>query len=323
MLKVGYPVSLPSELLQLFPEGIELVPIPSAPENDITVDFWIPPPAPVPGQKVWPHLRGVSVAQSMMAGTEWLTQLVGPSVTVCNAQGAHSISTAEWTLAAILGTLKYLPLYRDLQRKSDWRGRAQASKDYAAIHNDQAPQYPAILQEELHGKRVLIVGYGDIGKTIEKYLTPFGVKIARIARSARTSPTVHSVDSLDKLLQDAEIIVLILPHSSESHGLFGPRQFELMSQGALLVNAARGPIVQTDALVDALNSGRIRAAVDVTDPEPLPAEHPLWRCPNLLITPHVAGSTPQFSPRAIHIAADQVRRMLAGEPLVNVVQLGA
>ncbi len=319
-LKVGYPAALPVELLQLFPGGIDLVPIPSTPEGEIAVDFWIPPPAPVPGQKVWPFLRGVRIAQSLMAGTEWLTNLVGPEVTVCNAQGAHSISTAEWTIAAIFAMLKYFPLYRDLQRDADWRGRSRASKDYAAIHDDQRPQYPAVLQEELHGKRVLIVGYGDIGKTIEKYLAPHSVKIARIARSARSSPNVHAVESLDELLPDAEIVILILPHTPQSHGLFGEKQFALMAQGTLLVNAARGPIVQTDALVAALNSGRIRAALDVTDPEPLPPEHPLWKCPNLFLTPHVAGSTPQFSPRAIRIAADQVKRLLANEPLINVVQ---
>jgi len=325
MLKVGYPSSLPVELIQEFPAGIELIPIPSNPEGEICIDFWIPPPAPVPGQKVWPHLRGVTIAQSMMAGTEWLTQLVGPAVTVCNAKGAHSVSTAEWTLAAILAMLKYFPLYRDLQRASDWRGRSKASKDYADIHDDQRPQYPAILQEELSGKRVLIVGYGDIGKTIEKYLTPFGVEITRAARSARTTPEGHKVEAiqqLDQLLPDAEIVILILPHTPESHGLIGPRQLALMRQGALLVNAARGPIVQSDALVEALNMRRIRAALDVTDPEPLPPDHPLWRSPNLFITPHVAGSTPQFSPRAIQIAATQIRRLLQGEPLINVVQAG-
>jgi phosphoglycerate dehydrogenase-like enzyme len=323
-LKIGYPAALPAELLQLFPTGIELVPIPAAPLGEIAVDFWIPPPAPVPGQKVWPHLRGVTIAQSMMAGTEWLTELVGPTVTVCNAQGAHSISTAEWTLGAILATLKYFPLYRDLQQAADWRGRSQASKDYAAIHKDERPQYPAILQEELHGKHVLIVGYGDIGKTIESMIAPFGVEITRVARRARpatsTGPEVQSVESLDSLLPKAEIVILILPHTPQSHGLIGARQLALMPQGALLVNAARGPIVQTDALVEALNAGGIRAAIDVTDPEPLPPEHALWRCPNLLITPHVAGSTPQFSPRAMQIAADQVRRLLNGEPLINVVQ---
>ncbi len=321
-LKVGYPAALPAELLQLFPGEVELVPIPSSPAGEIAVDFWIPPPAPVPGQKVWPFLRGVKTAQSLMAGTEWLTKLVGPDVTVCNAQGAHNISTAEWTISAIFAMLKYFPLYRDLQRGSDWNGRSQASKSYAAIHADTRPQYPAVLQEELNGKRVLIVGFGDIGKTIEKYLAPHSVKVARIARSARTSPIVHAVDSLDRLLPDAEIVILILPHTPQSHGLFGARQFELMARGALLVNAARGPIVQTDALVAALNSGKIRAALDVTDPEPLPAEHPLWKCPNLFITPHVAGSTPQFSPRAIRIAAEQVKRILAQEALINVIQPG-
>jgi phosphoglycerate dehydrogenase-like enzyme len=324
-IKVGYPAALPAELLQLFPAGIDLVPIPSAPEGEITVDFWIPPPAPIPGQKVWPWLRGVTVAQSMMAGTEWLTALVGPAVTVCNAQGAHSISTAEWTVSAILAMLKYFPLYRDLQQAADWRGRSQASKDYASLHDDHQPQYPAILQEELYGKRVLIVGYGDIGKTIESLLTPFGVEITRVARTARTNrdgKVIQPIARLDQLLPKAEIVVLILPHTPDSHGLIGPAQFAAMSQGALLVNAARGPIVQTDALVAALNSGRIRAALDVTDPEPLSADHPLWKCPNLFLTPHVAGSTPQFSPRAIQIAADQVRRVLAGEPLAYVVQPG-
>lgn len=323
ILKVGYPAALPEELLQLFPSGIELVPIPAAPEGEIAVDFWIPPPSPGPGQKVWPHLRGVTVAQSMMAGTEWLTTLVGPAVTVCNAQGAHSISTAEWTIAAILAMLKYFPLYRDLQRAADWRGRFQASKDYAAIHKDERPQYPAILQEELHGKRVLIVGYGDIGKTIEQMLAPFGVEITRVARSARTAPAVSPVEDLDELLPNAEIVILILPHTPQSHGLIGAKQIALMPQGALLVNSARGPIVQTDALVTALNAGHIRAAIDVTDPEPLPPEHLLWQCPNLLLTPHVAGSTPQFSPRAMQIAADQVRRLLKGDPLMYVVQQAA
>lgn len=324
-LKVGYPAALPAELLQLFPTGIDLVPIPSAPEGEIEVDFWIPPPAPVPGQKVWPFLRGVTIAQSMMAGTEWLTALVGPSVTVCNAQGAHNISTAEWAVSATLAMLKYFPLYRDLQRAADWRGRSQASKDYAVIHDDHQPQYPAVLQEELHAKRVLIVGYGDIGKTIEHLLIPFGVHITRVARSARMSPDgkpILAIQQLDQLLPDAEIVILILPHTPESHGLIGAAQLAAMRRGALLVNAARGAIVQTDALVAALNRGHIRAALDVTDPEPLPPEHPLWKCPNLLITPHVAGSTPQFSPRAVQIAADQVCRVLAGEPMQFVVQTG-
>ena len=322
-LRVGYPSALDPELLKLFPTEIELIPIPSHPEGIFDIDLWIPPPAPVLGQRVWPHLRGVKTALSLMAGTEWLTELVGPSVTVTNAQGAHSISTAEWTISAILAMLKYFPLYRDLQRSADWSGRRQASKDYAAIHRDDRPQFPPILQEELHAKKVLIIGYGDIGKTIEKCLVNFGVEITRVARTPRTQPVVHPVTELDQLLPHAEIAILILPLTPQSQGLIGAKQLDLLPQGALLVNAARGPIVQTDALVEALNSGHIRAALDVTDPEPLPSDHPLWKCPNLFITPHVAGSTPQFSPRAVKIATEQIRRLLKGEPLINVVQTGA
>jgi len=323
MLRIGYPSALPAELLTHFPPGVELVPIPARPEQEFTVDFWIPPPAAILGQRVWPWMRGVKIAQSLMAGTEWLTELVGPGVTVCNAQGAHSISTAEWTLSVILAMLKYLPLYRDLQVAADWKNRSLASKAFAQIHNDHRPQFPPILQEELFAKRVLIVGYGSIGKTIEALLIPFGVEITRVARTPRTEPTVHPVQELERLLPHAEIVILILPLTPESQGIIGATQIALMPQGALLVNAARGPIVQTDALVAALNSGHIRAAVDVTDPEPLPPEHPLWKSPNLLITPHVAGSTPQFSPRSVKIAAEQVQRLLKGEPLINVVQQGA
>jgi phosphoglycerate dehydrogenase-like enzyme len=131
---------------------------------------------------------------------------------------------------------------------------------------------------------------------------------------------VYAVSELERLLPEAEVVVLILPSTAETRGLMGRRQFSLMRQGALLVNAARGPIVDTDALVEALEQGRIRAAIDVTDPEPLPAEHPLWSCPNLLITPHVAASTPQFAPRGLRTAADELRRYMKGEPLKNVVQ---
>jgi phosphoglycerate dehydrogenase-like enzyme len=129
------------------------------------------------------------------------------------------------------------------------------------------------------------------------------------------------VTELERLLPDAEIVILILPLNPESAGLIGTRQFSLMRQGAIVVNAARGGIIDTNALVEALNSGKIRAALDVTDPEPLPPEHPLWKCPNLLITPHVAASSPQFAPRAFKVIAEELQRWLKGEPLHNAVQL--
>jgi phosphoglycerate dehydrogenase-like enzyme len=177
-----------------------------------------------------------------------------------------------------------------------------------------------VLAEELTGKSVLLVGYGAIGKEIERMLAPFDVEVMRVARSARSEPEVHMASELDSLLPRADVIVLILPSTAESRGLIGKRQLALLRQGTLLVNAARGPIVDTDALVDALNSGRIRAALDVTDPEPLPEGHPLWSCPNLLLTPHIGGSTPQFAPRALQVVAQELERYMKGEPLRNVVQ---
>lgn len=322
-MRVGYPASFTSDLLALLPEGIELVPIPSHPEEAIEIDLWIPPPAPAIGQRIWPHLRGVRIILSLMAGTDWLIALAPTGVTICNAQDAHNIPTAEWTVTAILAMLKYLPWYHELQRAADWRGRVQIPEVYARIHDDPAPTFPPVQQEELHGKRVLLVGYGSIGKSIEKLILPFGVEMTRVARTARTEPVaVHPVSELDALLPQAEILILILPHTAASHQLIAAHQLALLPQGALVVNAARGPIVHTDALVDALNAGRIRAAVDVTDPEPLPPEHPLWRCPNLLLTPHVAGITPRSSPRAVGLAAEQIRRLLRNEPLLHVVHTG-
>jgi phosphoglycerate dehydrogenase-like enzyme len=320
MLRVGYPGILPEELLRDFPEGVELVRIPDPPDHDIEIDVWIPDPYANRATQAWPRLHGVKLVLSMMAGTEWIPPLVGPHVTICNARGAHNISTAEWTLAAILSMLKYFPLYYDIQREGKWKRRFEAPPHYAAITGDTRPWYPPVMLEELTGKTVLLVGYGSIGKEIERMLAPFHVQLLRVARSARSQPEVHAVSELDGLLPRAEVVVLILPSTDESKGLIGSRQFELRKQGTLLVNAARGPIVQTDALVEALHSGRIRAAIDVTDPEPLPDGHPLWSCPNLLITPHSGGSSIQFAPRALRTAGNELRRYLKGEPLHNVVQ---
>jgi phosphoglycerate dehydrogenase-like enzyme len=163
----------------------------------------------------------------------------------------------------------------------------------------------------------MIVGYGSIGCSIEERLLPFGVEIVRVARSAR--PGVEPILRLLDLLPDADVIVLIVPQTPETIGMIGPREFARMKQGALLVNAARGPVVDTAALLAALHDGQIRAALDVSDPEPLPPEHPLWSAPNVFLTPHVAASSPMLLPRAIAFAAQQVARYLKGEPLHNIV----
>jgi len=320
MLRVGYPATIAPDFLRDFPQDVELVPLPDGLDHDVEIDVWLPDPYPPRAMRIWPHLRGVRLILSLMAGTEWIPAVSGPHVTICNAHGAHNIATAEWTVSSILAVLKYFPFYLDVQRDGQWKRRFEASARYANITGDARPLYPPVMLEELTGKTVLLVGHGAIGKEIERMLAPFDVDLVRVARTSRTEPLVHSVAELDSLLPRAEIVILILPLTAESRGLIGNKQLALMRQGALLVNAARGAIVDTDALVEALNAGRIRAALDVTDPEPLPEGHLLWSCPNLLLTPHVAGSSPQFAPRALRVAADELRRYLAGEPLKNVVQ---
>lgn len=321
MLKVGLSDSVDPDLRRLLPDGIELVLIPSHPDRTLDVEFWIAPPLNAPAQRAWPHLRGVRVVQSTLAGIDALRKLLPRDVTLCDGRGIHTISTAEWAVTAILASLKYLPFYDELRRVHSWSRRREAEERYRALHPTTRAFYPNVLNEELHAQRVLIVGYGAIGQAIEERLKPFGAEILRIARSARpeATPPVHGISELDAFLPSADIVVLIVPSTQETTGMMGAREIALMKQGALLVNAARGPVVDTPALVDALHRGRIRAAVDVTDPEPLPEDHPLWDAPNLLLTPHVAASTPQFMVRAMQLAADQVGRYLRGEPLENIV----
>lgn len=317
MLKVGVPEAVDPELRSLLPEGIDLKIIPLQPEQDIEIDFWIAPPWPKQIQYSWPRLRGVRVVQSTVAGVDALLKVLPKDVILCDARGTHTISTAEWTVAAILASLKYFPLYGEIQHAGVWSRRKEAEDRYRALHKVSKPLYPPVLVDELHGMRVLIVGYGAIGCAIEERLKPFGVEIVRIARSAREG--VFAADRLQELLPAADVVVLIVPFTSETTGMIGAKEMALMKQGALLVNAARGPVVDTAALIAELESGHIRAALDVTDPEPLPDGHPLWSVPNLLITPHVAGSTPMFMVRAMQFAASQVGRYQRGEPLENVV----
>ncbi|MGA2250176.1 2-hydroxyacid dehydrogenase [Terracidiphilus sp.] len=322
MMRVGYPARIDASLLTVMPTGAEMVPLEAGLDHDVDLDVWIPDALTPRAKEIWQRLRGVKLVLSLMAGTEWIPETVGPRVTICNARGAHNIATAEWTMAAIFASLKYVPLYCDIQASGNWKRRKEAAELYARLHPDEGAIYPPVMQEELAGRKVLMVGYGSIGKDIERMLQPFDVELTRVARTARTAPMVHPVSELGGLLPDADIVILILPLTPESHGLMGAREMSRMKQGALLVNAARGPVVQTDALVEALNSGRIRAAIDVTAPEPLPEAHPLWKCPNLYITPHIGGSSPRFMQRALKVVAAELERYIQGKPLENVVQAG-
>lgn len=318
MVRVGVDENLAQELLLDFPREAEIVRIPRNPPGVLDVDFWIIPFALKSAQKTFQSLRGVKAVQSMMAGVDWITPWLPKDIVLCDGRGLHDISASEWVLTAIMASLKRFPYYRDMQVKQEWKGQASIGDGFMKVGGAQVGQY-AVLGDDLSGKTVLILGYGSIGAAIEARLKPFGVEIIRLARSARKDPEVFAVEELSRLLPEADIVVAIVPLTAETQGLIGAAEIGLMKRNALLVNAARGPVVVTEALVEALQQDRIRAVVDVTDPEPLPAGHPLWSAPNCMITPHVGGSTPEFIHRAFRFGAEQVRRFIAGEELENVV----
>lgn len=251
-----------------------------------------------------PQMTGVRAVQTLSAGTDHVTPgLAGlhSGVRLCNARGVHEASTAELALALILASLRGIPHFVEGQREEDWRSGF----------------YPALAD-----KSVLIVGYGSIGSAIEDRLAAFEcARVVRVARSARTTERgpVHPLDRLPELLGEADVVVLSTPLTEATKGLVGADFLGRMRDGALLVNVARGPVVDTKALLAELESGRITAALDVTDPEPLPAGHPLWHAPGVLISPHVGGSTSAFLPRAKRLLAQQLTRYAAGEDLANVV----
>jgi phosphoglycerate dehydrogenase-like enzyme len=318
MVRVGVDENLAEELLADFPPEVEIVRVPRKPSKTLDVDFWILVFARSDAKDTFQHLRGVKVVQSMMAGVDWITPWLPKNITLCDGRGLHDISASEWVLTAILSSLKRFPYYRDMQLQQEWVGQASVPDGFLNVKGPSVGQFE-ILGDDLAGKTVLIVGYGSIGAAIEARLAPFGVKIIRIARNARKEAQVFPIDHLHTLLPEADIVVVIVPLTPDTRGMFGATELNLMKHGALLVNAARGPVVVTDALVEALQQNRLRAALDVTDPEPLATGHPLWSAPNCMITPHVGGSTPDFIHRAFLLGTKQVRRFVAGEQLENVV----
>ncbi|MCK9248388.1 MAG: 2-hydroxyacid dehydrogenase [Solirubrobacteraceae bacterium] len=243
-----------------------------------------------------PDLR---VVQSLRAGVDELVGVVPADRTLANGRGLHDASTAEQAIGMILAAQRELPRWLDAQRRGTWDQEFTGS---------------------LADRRVLLVGAGSIGGAIARRLVPFEVDLTLVARRARPAERVRSVQDLDDLLPDAEIVVLVLPDSAETRGILDARRLALLPDGALVVNVGRGPAIDTDALVAELRTGRLRAALDVVDPEPLPAGHPLWTTPGTIITPHVGGGSASFAPRARRLLADQLRRFAAGEALANVVE---
>ncbi|GAA4076537.1 2-hydroxyacid dehydrogenase [Streptomyces shaanxiensis] len=259
---------------------------------------------PALGQRPLPEMSSVEVVQTLSAGTDHVEpglKHLRPGVRLCNARGVHEASTAELTLTLILASLRGIPDFVRAQDKGEWLGGFR----------------PALAD-----KNVLIVGYGSIGAAIEDRLAPFELaRVARVARSERTTARgpVHPLTELPALLPEADVVILSTPLTEATRHLVDADFLARMKNGALLVNVARGGVVDTKALLAELETGRVTAALDVTDPEPLPRDHPLWRAPGVLISPHVGGPTSAFLPRAKRLLVDQLRRYVNREPLRNVI----
>jgi len=249
-------------------------------------------------------LPGLEVVQLLTAGYETVLDRIPAAVTLCNGAGIHDASTAELAVALMLASVRDLPTHFTAQAAGAWA----------------RPR----MWQALADRRVVVVGYGQIGHAIVRRLLPFEVEVIVVASRPRAGDgvvdVVHGIDELPDLATQADVLVLILPLTEHTHGLVDADLLARLPDNALVVNVARGPIVDTDALVAECASGRLRAALDVTDPEPLPADHPLWTTPGVIITPHVGGATSAMGPRALALLRRQVEAFRDGRPLDNVVK---
>lgn len=250
----------------------------------------------------------VGLVQSQSIGYDGVKRMLPAGVPYANAASVHEASTAELAVGLTIAAQRQLPLFVQAKELGEWS---------------------PVFAESLADRRVLLVGIGGVGKAIAQRLAPFEVSMTAVARTARTEQVdgvgkmaVRGLDELADLLPDAEIVVLSLPATAETQHLFGAELLARMAANALLVNVGRGPLIDTEALLVALHEGRIRAALDVFEEEPLPDQHPLWKAPNLLITPHVGGASTAMNPRIARLIRTQIERMLTGEPPINVVIQG-
>ena len=242
----------------------------------------------------------VGLVQSQSIGYDGVAAVLPAGCRFANAAGVHETSTAELALGMIIASQRGIPDFVRNAATGTWDHRERPS---------------------LADRRVLLVGYGGVGKAIEARLLPFEAHVTRMASRERDDERgrIHGIDALYEQLPLHEIVVVSVPLSEHTHQLVDQKFLAAMPDGALLVNVARGPVADTDALLAETSSGRLRAALDVTDPEPLPAGHPLWTTPGVLITPHVGGASSAMFPRMVRLIRQQISLQRAGEEPVNVV----
>lgn len=278
-----------------------------SPAPEPTIDLVVPPYWG--GERRLANLSGVAtrLVQWQSIGFNGVDKYLPAGLPFANAATVHEGSTAELALALTLASQRGLDTF---VRQGD-------------AHNWQLRSFPSLAD-----RRVMILGYGGVGKAIDARLQGFEVEVTRIARSARqeagpsgATVPVHAMSDLTERLRNTEVLIIGVPLTPETRGLVGAKELAALPDGALVVNVARGPVVDTDALVAELNSGRLRAALDVTDPEPLPKDHPLWDCPNLIVTPHVGGDSTAMLPRMVALIQRQISRLLANESPENLIDL--
>lgn len=248
-------------------------------------------------------LPGLQLVQLLTAGYDTVTPHLPDGATLCSGGGIHDASTAELTLALILAMLRGIPDFVRAQGRHEW--------------------IPTRIWPALADRRVLVVGYGKVGRAITARLLPFETTVTAVASRPRAGDdlvsAVHGIDELPALLPEHDVVVVITPLTAATEGLVDRGFLAAMKDGALLVNMSRGKVADTDALVAEAARGRLRIALDVTDPEPVPPDHPLWTTPNVLISPHVGGASTAFRPRALALVRRQLAAYAAGRPLEHVV----
>jgi phosphoglycerate dehydrogenase-like enzyme len=271
---------------------------PEQSENLSQVGFYVPTyMGPSECFELIAQMPSLQVVQLLTVGFDAVLDYMPEHVTLCNAVGIHDAGTAELAVGLILASLRGIDDFARAMPRGEW------------IHERRT---------SLVDQKVLIIGAGGVGQAIAQRLNPFEVEITQVARSQRSG--VMDITELPSLLPKADIVVLAVPLTVTTKRLVNDSFLSQMRDGALLVNVSRGGVVDTDALVQHAQQGRIRAALDVTDPEPLSPEHPLWQIPGVLISPHVGGNTSAFLPRARALVENQIARWRNGEPLAHVVQ---
>ena len=244
-------------------------------------------------------MPNLKILQVPNAGFDDALEFLRPGMILCNARGVHDASTAELAVALAISSRRGFYDFAVAQQAGQWK-----PKRY----------------ESFNDSKIGIIGAGSIARTLASYLAPYDVEISFFSRSG--SDDAIKIADLDAHLPHLDILILVLPLNAESKHLINAQRLKLMKNGAVIVNVGRGPIIDTDALISELNTGRIFAGLDVTDPEPLPQGHPLWSAKNLVLSPHVGGNSTAFDSRAKKLIERQLDRISRGVEPENIVARG-